>query len=506
MNARALYRSLRVAFLVGDRRAALLVALLAVGLVLMTAALIVLVSPIVALALPFAAVLFLFMLRTPQWGLYAVVGVTILLPFAAFPFSIGFKPTFLDAALGLTFFVWFMRLANGNIRRLRLSPLAPAVLAFIGVAIVAFIGGLQHAPLDKNTLRRFGELLLGIMLFLVIVDHVRTRRQLEGLALVIIFCGALAAFIGVALYVLPDGLEARILSMLSVFDYPSGAGVIRYIEDNPALAQRATGTSVDPNVYGGLLILITAFTAPQLAAERPLLPRWLTAIFLLVMGLAMVLTFSRGAMVGLVVALTPLMLVRYRRLIPYAIAAGLLLLLLPQAQGYVDRFIAGLRGEDLATQMRFGEYKDALRLIRRYPWFGVGFSGSPDIDLYIGVSSMYLLMAEFMGLLGLGAFLATMGGFYWLGVKSLRIVRRGSTLEPILFGALSAVLGAMFGGIFDHYFFNIAFPHSVALYWLFVGVGTAAALLAREERQNEAPEEDTPMPNPFKLIWDAAQV
>ena len=35
-----------------------------------------------------------------------------------------------------------------------------------------------------------------------------------------------------------------------------------------------------------------------------------------------------------------------------------------------------------------------------YPWFGVGFSGTPDIDTYLGVSNVYLLVAIFAALLG----------------------------------------------------------------------------------------------------------
>jgi len=43
---------------------------------------------------------------------------------------------------------------------------------------------------------------------------------------------------------------------------------------------------------------------------------------------------------------------------------------------------------------------------------GVGFVGTPDIDIYLGVSSLYLLIAEEMGLVGLGVFLAI--GYPWL--------------------------------------------------------------------------------------------
>ncbi len=500
---RTMYRSVRLSFLVSDRRTllALLAACLLGGGV--AGAAVAFASPLVAALGVVAALGLAVMLRSPQWGLYAVVAVAILLPFGAVPVNVGFKPTFLDGALGITFFVWFMRLAAGRVRRLRLSPLAPFVLAFMGVAVVAFVAGLEHAPLDKNTLRRFGEVMLGVSLFLVVVDHVRHRRQLEGLAVVIILCGFLSALIGVVLYVLPQEVSIRLLSALRVFDYPAGPGVLRFIEDNPALPQRAISTSVDPNVFGGLLILVTAFTAPQLAAPRPLFPRWLTAGMVVTMGLAMVLTFSRGAMLGLVAGLTPLMLLRYRRLIPYALVAGLLLLLLPQSQVYLQRFVEGFRGQDLATQMRFGEYKDAWRLIQRYPWFGVGFSGTPDIDLYIGVSSVYLLMAEFMGLVGLGAFLSTMVAFFVLTARAVRALQGDARVEPLLLGATSAIVGAMVGGIFDHYFFNITFPHSVALFWLFVGVAVAAARIGLEAVGSDG-EPDTD--NPLLLIWQGAEL
>ena len=92
--------------------------------------------------------------------------------------------------------------------------------------------------------------------------------------------------------------------------------------------------------------------------------------------------------------------------------AAILLLLLPQTQAYVARLAAGFAGEDLATQMRFGEYKDALILVQRYPLFGVGFVSAPDIDIYLGVSMLYLIVAENMGLVGLAVFLAVLVGFF----------------------------------------------------------------------------------------------
>jgi len=171
-------------------------------------------------------------------------------------------------------------------------------------------------------------------------------------------------------------------------------------------------------------------------------------------------------------------------LIPLGIVAVLLLFLLPQTQDYVARLMAGLAGEDLATQMRFGEYKDALILIRRYPIFGVGFTGVPDLDIYLGVSMLYLIIAENMGLVGLFMFVAAMIGFFVMLFASWR---RGyePALEPLLLGYAGAVVGALVSGIFDHYWFNMTYPHMTVLFWLFVGMATAVMLIQERRRADK---------------------
>ncbi len=177
-----------------------------------------------------------------------------------------------------------------------------------------------------------------------------------------------------------------------------------------------------------------------------------------------------------------LALVKYRRLVPLMIGAALLLLLLPQAQAYVQRFVEGVQLQDLATLMRLGEYKDAMTLISRHPWIGVGFVATPETSLYIGVSMVYLLIAEEMGLIGLGMFLLIVVLFFrqvWLAWPR---VQESEGLEAILLGLVASVAGILVGGIFDHYFFNLNFPHSVSIFWIYLGLAMAAVHLAAEDR------------------------
>lgn len=449
-------------------------------------------GPILAPALLVAIASGLLMLRSTQLTFFAIIGVICLLPFAALPLpNIGFSPTLLDLVVLVLLVNWLFQVARKKQKQIIGSALALPIVLFMALACVSFIIGLSYAPLTTNLLRHFVELLLSIFLFFVVINTVQNQKQLEQILTILILAGFAASLIGLVLYFLPQNLTIRLLSALRIFRYPSGSEVLRFVEDNPDLPLRATSTSIDPNVLGGLLAMVAGLTVPQLIAHNPL-PlfgrwlrwkgiNWLVVPILKAMLICLLLTFSRGAMAGLGAALFILALLRYRKLLAFIVVVGLLILLLPQTQWYVQRFVAGLRGEDLATQMRFGEYKDALILISRYPLFGVGFAGAPDIDTYIGVSCVYLLIAEEMGLMGLAMFLFIVALVIAQILRSLKKLTDHPRLESMLLGLFTALLGALFTGIFDHYFFNINFQHAITLFWLCVGLSTTATLLANRQ-------------------------
>ncbi len=354
----------------------------------------------------------LLMLRDLRWGLVALFLVIGLLPFAALPFKVGFTPTFLDLALMALFFVWIMRIATRRQRELVGSPIGALVLGFVLMAVFAFANGLRYSRPSMTTVRNFAELALAVTLFFLLVNSLRTEEDISLVARLIMVAGAVAAGIAVIFYVIPQSWTVRVLDGLARFNYPGGYGALRFIEDSPDNAMRAIGTMVDPNVLGGFLALVALLTAPQLVSVHPLFRRGWVALFLGLDVLALYLTYSRSSLLGLLVGIVVIGLLRYRRWLLYGALGVVLLLFLPPAQTYVAHLVEGLMLQDRATLMRLGEYKDALALIGRYPWFGVGFGGSPDADLYVGVSSLYLLMAEIMGVIGVAAFLGVMIGFF----------------------------------------------------------------------------------------------
>ena len=141
-----------------------------------------------------------------------------------------------------------------------MTPVGGPVLAFASMAVGSFVFGLSHGALTSYLVRHFAEVLLSIALFYLVVNTVRDTGRLRRLMRWIVLGASAAALLGIVLYVLPDELTIRILSALGRFGYPEGDGVLWYIRDDPSLMQRATSTSVHPNILGSLLnILRRAF-------------------------------------------------------------------------------------------------------------------------------------------------------------------------------------------------------------------------------------------------------
>ncbi len=416
-------------------------------------------------------------------GMWGIVAIIALLPFGALPFKIVFTPTFLDLAMGGVLFVYLMQWMSGRRRRITVTPAHAPILLFITMAVFAFVAGLNNGPLTSNLLRHFAEFILSIAFAFVVVDWVDGRERLSRFIGIVVLCGVAAAIIGIGLYLIPENLAERALSALRVVGYPSG-GVLQYIESNPELGQRAIGTSVNPNAFGGLLAIVGALAAPQVTAPRPIFgvqARWLWVVAFLLIAICLILTFSRTAMAGLVLGIFCAALVspRYRIWALLLMVGGLIVVLLPWTQDYVLRFVEGAQGADLATQMRFGEYKDALILLSRYPLIGVGFAGAPDIDIYLGVSNAYLSIAQQMGFIGLALLILVLLVVFAWAFDRRHEAMRDPVLEPLYLGTHAALVAVLVVGIGDHYFVNLDFQPAQTIFWIIVGLALSTTRLSR---------------------------
>lgn len=446
-------------------------------------------GPVVAVGVVIGLLVGLYILTDLSAALYGLLAVMLLLPFGTLPFKVVVTPTLLDIAAGTFILVYLFQWMTGRRTRLQLTPVHALLFIYVLWLILSFALGLRHAPPTPNRLRQFVETLISISLAFILVDVVRDPATLRRALRIFILAVGVQALTTVVLYVLPDDLTERLLVRLARIGYPNG-GVIRYIEDNPALNERAIGTWVDPNALGGAMAVSATIIASQVFASKPVLRwRWLLVGIFGAVCLALLLTFSRASILAVAGGLFIIAAARYRQYLPVLFIMVFLLLLLPQTQIYVQRFIEAFTGADLATQMRVGEYTDSLRLISRYPIFGVGFTGSPDIDLYTDVASMYLIMANQIGLVGLALYLATMFSILVYGLRAWRHHRSDPELDAVHLGLHAALLALMINAVADLYFFRLDFQGSITLLWVTVGLALTSSQMGLRPESTVAKED-----------------
>lgn len=445
------------------------------------ALLLVMAGPIITFGFFFGLLLGLYLLTSLDAALAVLLATAGLLPYATLPFRIAFTPTLIECALAGFLTVYAFQWMTGRRRDFHLTPVSWLLLAFIFVNLFAFLLGLRGDLIPQmSQLQEFVMLIASIGMALILADVANQTESLRRITLTLLMVGFVGSSIGVVLWVLPDDTAEAILNRLGRVGYPVG-GVIRYREDGVSIGnERAIGTWIDPNAYGGFLLMMGGLAGSQLFARKPILPRWAAFPVFGSIALALFLSDSRGSFLGFAFGGFVIAVLRYRKLLWLGMAGGVAMLFLPQTQAFVSRFIAGITASDLETQMRLGEYQDALTLIGRYPVFGVGFTGVPDIDIYIGYSSTYLTMAAFTGVLGLLTYLLTMGGILGWGLRWWHDIRQDDMIQDVWLGLLAGILGAMLGGLFDHFYFNPAFQATSMLFWSFVGMFIAATRIVWE--------------------------
>jgi len=456
------------------------------------------------LALLFLATAAAFLVLRPQLGPPLVAGVAYLLPFSVPPIEIlSLSPSSLDFALFFALAAWWVRLpvfhsllrlvpaawlspasraaprrATGG-WRLQTGPPGLPLLLFLCAILLSFLLAVDRtAPAQA---RMFLKLVNSVLLYFTVVNALRETRSLKRTARVLLGCGGVAALAAVALYLAGPSLDYTLRDGLSAIGYPGGESILRQVYGTSV--RRAVGTAVDPNLLGGMLALTIPLAAAQLCSWRPLLPRWFLWPGIVFMVAAQVFTYSRGGWLAAGAGILALALLRYPKAL-IVLAIYLPFLLLPQGEVIVDRANQALEASDPASRLRLNEYQDAIGVITRYPAMGVGFGFPPADVAYVGVSNLYLHIAELTGLAGLALFLWTLVALARFALPNLLATPRP---DPLVAGLAAAAVAALTAGLVDHYFFNPQIPHTLALFWLFLGLLVQTAVLQEGTKPQGTP-------------------
>ena len=404
-----------------------------------------------AILLVLGAIVVLITLVRPQFGVLLIVP---LIPFGSVrQIRVGVMNVgATEVLVALVLAAWLMRSVARRELRVQWPPLTLPLLVFIGVSLLSTLGttSLQYS------LKELLKWLEVLALYVVVANEMRGRWT-AALVAIILGSGALAALQGIYQFLFRIGPEEFVLF---------------------GRFMRASGMFEQPNPYAGYLGLTLPLAlglvgAAIVPAGRRLGARWLVwaAGCGLLMLAAMIMSWSRGAWLGLGAAVAVMVLAIAARsgraallglvlvvLVAYLLLAGGVALIPPSiVQRFADFVpyvgVMDVRGMEItdanfAVLERMAHWQSALSMWTDNPWLGVGIGNyEPVYPRYalplwpypLGhAHNYYLNIAAETGLLGLLAYLTLWGaalvyawraargatGWYWgvaLGVLGVLV-------------------------------------------------------------------------------------
>lgn len=260
-------------------------------------------------------------------------------------------------------------------------------------------------------------------------------------------------------------------------------GIVQYLGGADNLENRITGPLAHYMLYAGwLLLAVLTLSAVLVLSHEP--RRWWLVAPVLLGTLAIFLSFTRNAWVGLAAGVLVLAAVwRRRLLLVYPVLAVVVWLALPAA--VLDRAFSTFDLHQSANYDRLCMAQSGMQMIRDHPFAGVGLNMVPRVyPLYRRddaprwrvphLHNNPLQIAAERGLPALAAYLWLIGAFAtttWRGLRRVEGRRRIAAAA-----SLAAVVGITVAGLFEYNFWS-----APVQYFTFVLLGLGPGSVAEEE-------------------------
>jgi putative inorganic carbon (hco3(-)) transporter len=353
------------------------------------------------------------------------------------------------------------------------TPIHLVVFVYWGIAILATAA----SPVKKAALLGFGKLTLYLLLFMLMARVLRSSR-LRSLLITL--------FLHVALVVSVYGLRQWFFG---------AAALATWVDPESPLAKTTRVFSFlgNPNLLSAYLLPAIALSLAAVFAWPGRLPKALAVTMVIVNTTCLVLTFSRGGLIGLAVMVFTLLglgvywwspywpVFQHKWALPVLIggtAGGLLLvvIVLPPLRERVASMFIGRN--DSSNNFRFNVWAAVLQMIKARPVLGIGPGNDVFNKIYplyqrprfsaLSAYSIFLEEAVALGLLGLGCFLWLLTVTFNQGAAQLQRLRRGANPEAFwLMAAITALAGELGQGLFDTVLHR---PEVSMLWWLAIAL------------------------------------
>lgn len=380
------------------------------------------------------------------------------------------------------------------------APVLLLLVAYLGVLLLSSAAALARGlPAPSESVEVF--IAEGILIFVLVTNAVRTLPTLRRVVWALLVAGALMGALSVHQAV-TQSYDSNYGGFAQVYGRALEAGEDEEVETQP----RASGPVGEKNRYAQVMLVLVPLALLTIWNERR---RWLKVVTVgitLLILTAIVLTFSRGAGIGLALLLVAMLALRHVKPLHFvAILLGLMLAVVLVAPTYGERVetLSGIQGilfddadddPDGAILGRTTSNLAAVNVFLDHPVLGVGpgmyspyYSRDYANDLGLRhfttnrrAHNLYLEIAAETGIVGLSVFLAIVGTtLLQLWRARQRFLHDRPELASWATGFGLATMAYLTTAVFLH----LSYPR---YFWLLIALANAVIyILSREEAEPE---------------------
>ncbi len=445
---------------------------------------------IVALGVLVAVVWLPLALRRPEWAVLVLVVVAFANLGEQFQAQ-GVTLYLVALAVALASCAW--NLALGRLRPAWSPVYLFALVFFAAQLITVFVASDQPAFWEAII-----ELAKDYAFLAVLAIWMPCSRRNMYLACVVAVCtiGVLAGLTLVQEFVFANSTDFFGLARIASGSERGVAGV------------RHTGPQFDANFWARSLVLFAPVALSLFGIDRGTLRRWIWLAAALVISGGVVLTGSRGGLLGIGLVWALWFFIAGRQYRRWLLAAPLVIVIVLTLPGVGSRLVTldsldagpGRQIDDPSIEGRATAQAVALEMFRENPVLGVGYGNfMPASDGYIrelglpqvrlDPHNIYLQVAAQSGIIGLAALFLFYGSAFFAAVRAIlraRRLRSGPAWRVNLF-AVAAVC-ALAGWVFTSIFLHAA---ELRLFYFVIVLAVAADVVgARYAEEGETGDED----------------
>jgi len=309
-----------------------------------------------------------------------------------------------------------------------------------------------------------GLITIGFLLFYhVLVSGIETKRQVRTLLGVLAFAGALVSAYGMLQFLFPD----------------IAGGASAWLDDEMFDFRRVYSTLANPNVLGTYFLLVIPLTFAGMLISKTNIGRLYFFGTAGLMCLCLLLTYSRGAYLGILFAAAVFLVLLDRRfIVPGIVAVIVVFFAMPEA--ILQRmFSVGDLG-DTSTSFRVFIWMGTLSMLRDYWFSGVGPGEVAWAQVYPAYAfhtivsphshNLFLQIMVDAGAPGLLVFLGVLYQFFKASFAALRRKVQGAQRILVIAG-IASVVGFLVQAMTDYTFYNY---RVMLFFWGVLAIGVIA--------------------------------